>query len=380
MYDQAKLHLQICMSYYAPGLAHNHVHFVFPSSLCVLSKTMLNRSGVLWKLLSPHFRFTEGINQQALRIGKATSNKNSIIDKLFYTWQPFPLTNEEFTEGVAWKCKEYYMEKGALKPDSADQTDRGASSSSDDTDDDANDEDSRDMRARTHTLFPPEFVTDKKLSKIPYLRFLKGYYKIVRKFVVRIAPLIDRKEWKLFSAEITKHVPRYRDANMIDAITTFIHQAAITHFCDHHSYLDFFAWEYGCIAFRFPFEDYEKRRHWDPALRLRRGRKMTVDDVMANPERLVRKRDIARTRCFYNIFVDYIPNPKCPMETIKTQYNFAEDEANDAALEFMSDLRNHDSHLKETRSPMNFQQQPGEKRADGLQIVELHRMVRSVCY
>uniref|UniRef100_H2YI43 Uncharacterized protein n=1 Tax=Ciona savignyi TaxID=51511 RepID=H2YI43_CIOSA len=32
-YDLAKLHVQVCLSYFAPGLSHNHVHFVFPSAV-----------------------------------------------------------------------------------------------------------------------------------------------------------------------------------------------------------------------------------------------------------------------------------------------------------------------------------------------------------
>ena len=31
----AKLHLQVMMTFYPPGMAHNWVHFVFPSAMAV---------------------------------------------------------------------------------------------------------------------------------------------------------------------------------------------------------------------------------------------------------------------------------------------------------------------------------------------------------
>lgn len=55
---------QVCLSYFAPGLSHNHVHFVLPSALAVLSRKLLNPDGVLYKVLYQHFRFTERINYQ----------------------------------------------------------------------------------------------------------------------------------------------------------------------------------------------------------------------------------------------------------------------------------------------------------------------------
>lgn len=64
---------QVCLSYFAPGLSHNHVHFVFPSAMCVFSKKLLNHEGTLYKLLSPHFRFTERINYQVKEAGQLFS-------------------------------------------------------------------------------------------------------------------------------------------------------------------------------------------------------------------------------------------------------------------------------------------------------------------
>ena len=58
--------LQICLSYYAPGMSHNYVHFVFPSAICLAAKSILTENSVLYQLLSPHFRFMERLNYQVI--------------------------------------------------------------------------------------------------------------------------------------------------------------------------------------------------------------------------------------------------------------------------------------------------------------------------
>lgn len=379
-FDQAKLHVQICLSYYAPGLAHNHVHFVFPSTMCVFSKSMLDKDGVLYNLLSPHFRFTEAINQQALRVGKATNNKRSIVDRLFFFWQPFPVTKEEFIEGVAWKCKKYYQEEGDKNPDEQQQVDQLSSDESESSSDEEMEvEQKTQMKNRTHQIFPPRFVTDPKIAKIPYMKFLKAYYMVVRKFVVALEPLIDKDEWNKLATAVTEYVPKYNKVNMIDAITTFVHQVGITHFADHNSYLKYFAWKHGCMAFRYPFEDFRKEKFWEVLLTKRR-RKMTLDEVKLRPDWLIRKRDIMRTRCFLNVFVDFIPNPSCSMQLIETKYNFNNKLAQRAAHQFLTNLRKLDGKLKNTPPSIPIKRNDDEKRAVGSQLIVLDDIVRSVCY
>lgn len=62
------------------------------------------------------------------------------------------------------------------------------------------------------------------MQRIPYLKFLAMYYDVIRKFVAAVAPEIDKKEWTVLSTVMKDHVPGFEKVNMIDAISTFIHQ------------------------------------------------------------------------------------------------------------------------------------------------------------
>jgi len=210
-YKQAKLHLQICMTYYVPGLAHNHVHFVLPSTICVKSKQVLNKKGYLYKLLSPHFRFTEAINYQAIRIGKATNNKRSIIDRLFVQWQAFPVTMEQFVIGIAEKCESYYC-KLEEEDQFAQKKTKDEHLTSNEicevlSDDSLKEKKVVKPKKRCHDIFPPKFVTNKKISQIPYMKFLRGYYFVVRSFIEEIQHFIDLSEHLLHWRNITANLP-----------------------------------------------------------------------------------------------------------------------------------------------------------------------------
>jgi len=67
-------------------------------------------------------------------------------------------------------------------------------------------------------------VQDENLQKIPYLKFLTTYYAVIKKFVSSISHLIDPDEWKYFSSALSVHVPKVADSEMVDVISTFIHQ------------------------------------------------------------------------------------------------------------------------------------------------------------
>ncbi|XP_078493652.1 uncharacterized protein LOC100183334 isoform X1 [Ciona intestinalis] len=362
-YDFAKLHVQVCLSYFAPGLSHNHVHFVFPSAVCVLGKKLLNRKGALYKLLSPHFRFTERINYQALRVGKATNNKRS-LDRLFFLWQSFPVTKEQFLEGVARKCKKHYMDKGAQECSKATMPEEEENIFDD-------------AEERRHFLFPPEYVTNKSFHRLPYLAFLREYYFVVRRFVQAMVPYIDKSEWDMLSEAIHCHVPRMDKVSMVDAITTFIHQVGVVHYCDHTSYLKYFAFKYGCMSITAPFETFQDTEHWDDISK-QFGR--TVDEIKHDPTVLIRQRDVMRTRCFLNIFVDYIPSSSCNLQLVTTDYGFEDQGAVEAANSFMSELRSLDGNLKIKEPPIHIPTGRGEHRGTGLQIVPLDDIVRTICF
>nr|XP_039270481.1 uncharacterized protein LOC120345134 [Styela clava] len=360
-FDLAKLHVHVCLSYFAPGLSHNHVHFVLPSAVAVLSQKLLNRNGILYKLLYQHFRFTERINYQALRVQKATNNKRSALDRLFFFWQPFPLTREQFLESVAKKCKKHYFDKG-MQECAEEQ------------------EEIMDiiMEPRIHHLFPPAFAADKVLQTIPYLNFLAQYYFVVRDFVKSMIPFIDDNEWKLLSTEVAKHVPRFDKCSMVDAIATYIHQVAAIHFCDHSSYLRYFAFKYGSMAIRVPFEPFENLEAWEE---FASEHNLDLEDVRKNPLLLMRQRDVLLTRSFLLIFVDFIPSANLNLQLIDTEYEFIDNGPIMAAEKFRQRLRALDGNLRcLQKSVLPVPSSPGEQRAEDMRLVPLDDIVRTVCY
>ncbi|XP_039270475.1 uncharacterized protein LOC120345131 isoform X2 [Styela clava] len=386
-FDLAKLHVQVCLSYFAPGLSHNHVHFVLPSAVAVLSQKLLNRNGILYKLLYQHFRFTERINYQALRVQKATNNKRSALDRLFFFWQPFPLTKEQFLEGVARKCKKHYFDKG-MQECKENEEEKGEISNimsqlntspcrSGKLDSIPEFPQVDELEPRIHHLFPPDFTTDRRLQKIPYLNFLAQYYFVIRDFVKSMIPFIDGDEWKLLSTEVAKHVPRFDKCSMVDAIATYIHQVGVIHFCDHNSYLRYFAFRYGSMAIRVPFEPFENLEDWEEfALE----HNFDLNEVRGNPLLLMRQRDVLRTRSFLLIFVDFIPSAKLNLHLINTDYEFSDTGPEMAAENFRLKLRALDGNLKLQRSVLPILSSPGEQRAEGMRLVPLDDIVRTVCY
>lgn len=107
----AKLHLQIMMSFYTPGMQHNWVHFVLPSAIAVNTPKVLRPDSVLRKLITPHIRFTERINHQALFVCRSSDNKRSLADRYLRPWVAFPMTKEVFVENVARECQRYYNKR-----------------------------------------------------------------------------------------------------------------------------------------------------------------------------------------------------------------------------------------------------------------------------
>ncbi|XP_039270479.2 uncharacterized protein LOC120345133 [Styela clava] len=383
-FDLAKLHAQVCLSFMGPGLSHNDVHFIFPSTMAVMSKQHLDHNGVLFKLLSPHFRFTERINFQALRVQKATNNKRS-LDRLFFHWQPFPVTKEIFRDAIAKKCKEYYLVEGAKECEateeiiSSDENDaRYENGDSDNTTESLNREKGKKSSKRTHMIFPPDFVTDKSRRKVPYLNFLYQYYKVIRRYVQDLSPFIDREEWKKFSSEVANYVPRFDKVEMVEAITSFILKVGVVHYCDHGSYTRYFAYPYACMSMRAPFGTLENEETWSE---IETDLKITRDAVKLSPLALIQSQDVLRTRSFLNIFVDFVGNPDCDLFLPGTDYRFQKPGPRMAEKVFKKRLRELDNKLRAQSNIVPFlEPEFGEVRATGMQIEPLDEIVRSVCF
>ena len=72
----------------------------------------------------------------------------------------------------------------------------------------------------------------------------------------------------------------------------------MVHFCDHDSYLSYFAYRYGSVAIRTPFEKYSNTEHWEEVCE-QKG--LNLSEVKKNPLLLVKQRDVMRTRYVNNI-------------------------------------------------------------------------------
>ncbi|XP_078485879.1 uncharacterized protein LOC100175252 [Ciona intestinalis] len=348
-YELAKLHAQICLTYYAPGFAHNYVHFVFPSAVCVYAKKQLNHEGVLFKLLAPHFRFVERLNYQALRICHATDNNQSVIDRYFCFWKSFPVNRGQFSSGIETKLHDYYIVNGS----------KSCATTND----------------RDHQLFPPEYVTED--TKIPYFEYLRQYYQVIRSFVEEMVPYIDESDWLLLSQSIQTHVPRFNAVNMVDGITTFIHLSSVVHSADHQSYLDFFARKFGCTAIRYPFHTFDHPQDWKM---YEEQTGIRIDEVKRDPLLLVHPLDVMRTNCFLDVFVDYIPSPTFDLSMMKLKYDFHDSGPDSAARNFISNLRSLDGNLKLQRSTVVVENVKNVVKATGMQLVKLEQLVQSNCF
>jgi len=315
-------------------------------------------------------QFTEKINNQALVIGRSFSNRRSLYDRAFNFWLSFPITKEQFSKGVVLNTAKYYQGEGGVLPDEDDII--------------TNSEDENDVGTkRRHNIFPPQFVTDPKLKKLPYMKFIGRYYHQVKKFVQQMEPLIDRDEWEKLAAEVTSSVPHFDKVDMVTGIATFIHQVAVIHHTDHSSYLKYFAWRYGCNSIRTSFEPFSNTEYWEEQVQQMRenGLNLTFEQIKEDPVLLLKPQDIFRTRCFYDLFVEFIPNPRMDLTLMKTEYNFGNQIADTAVRNFFTKLRQCDGKLKDTAPPLSVEKsKTDEVRGNNLQLIPVDEFIRTVCY
>ena len=70
-------------------------------------------------------------------------------------------------------------------------------------------------------------------------------------------------------------------------------QVAVVHFCDHETYVRYFARKYACMSMRFPYEPFSDETFWEE---LKEEKGIDVFEVMENPTYLLKQYDIMRTR------------------------------------------------------------------------------------
>ncbi|CBY21604.1 unnamed protein product [Oikopleura dioica] len=239
-----KLHLQTTMAFMIPATQHNWVHFCLPSAVAISCDKLLPETSILRQLLEPHYKFTERLNHQALFVCNASDNKNSFADKYFKPWLAFPMTKEVFIENMSKECQRYYNK-------------------------------------RPEEFCPSPFLHDENLVDIPYVKMLRKYNSVVRRFVCQVALLVDPEEWQIVSESIGATLPGIEVLPMADLLTTFIWQVSIVHSLDHEIYVHTLnrnnPW---CLTITVPYEPYSNTKFWD-AFCEEKGLKLI--DVMNDP-------------------------------------------------------------------------------------------------
>ncbi len=298
LWETAVHHLVALYTIAIPMGSHNWVHFCYPEVMGEAVFQKLNRNSILYRMLAPHVRFTNRINYQAVWVQKSTNNTPRLADKMV-PWKCFPLYGEDFRDGVIGNTHLHYAELEA------------------------------------HFEYPQTMD-----QRLPYFRYLKGYYDIIEEFCRNMWPHIEAAEWENLVAAIEEHLPGFGKIDPVKALAVLIWQVSILHGVEHHSYFD--------LAERYGFTEVKKPIH----------ERFTLKDVsLYNRYRL---------RCFLNVFVIFNPNEKLDQKlTAIDAYGFAKHTLLERiAQKFARDLRAHDYAL----------QQKGEA------IVKLDKIVQSVCY
>jgi len=328
----AKLHLQVMMTFYTPGMQHNWVHFVLPSTFAVNTPKVLQPNSVLRKLLTPHIRFTEIINHQALFIGNASDNNQSLADRYLKPWLAFPMNNEVFIENIARHCQIYYSK-------------------------------------RPEVFCPSPFLHNESLTELPYVKQAQSYYTIIRKFVSRVAHQIDPQDWQYLAESINKSLPGIEDLPMVDVLSTFIWQVAVIHSMDHAAYYTFMR-KYlnsSCISMSTPYKPYTNTKFWtEKASKMN----VSIEEIKQHPEKyLLGQAELARTHTALDLWVTYIPSLFNDTASMRhTNYSFDHADLTNAHEVFMKDLENVNEELQSQTN------ESGEK----IHLVELDGILQSI--
>ena len=82
---------------------------------------------------------------------------------------------------------------------------------------------------------PPHYIKDKSYQEIPYYRFLASYYEIFKNFIKTVSTEINVNDWKMLTSFLSKYIDNITTVDMIDFLTTIVHNNAVVHAVDHES-------------------------------------------------------------------------------------------------------------------------------------------------
>lgn len=294
----AKAHLQGSMITMGLCWAHNWQHFVFPD-LGAAAQQRLNPESTLAKLLAPHLRFTIRINQ--------VRDHGSAIEN-FDTWSYYlrvyillPMTSSEFLVHNSVKTNVFYYPDNAIN-DGPRRFELAGSE-----------------KTLSQFRIPPfDGVT---AAKDAYHYMLYAYYKVIRKFVARVWPNIDPKDWEQWLDFVGPKMPILRVAEPIDVLATLIWTVSVVHSGDHASLG-------------------EGRAYWMSAV----NRPWNAEDCK-NPRDVFDRWTYCRTQSFFDTYGTFWRNPILTLRLGSTHHDFVETNLIEADEQLRRDLARTDKEL-----------------------------------
>lgn len=267
-------------------VVHPLLHFPF-DSINAVSKTSLPKEHILFKLLSPHFRFTLPLENAVLNY------KSSLLqEKWWMTYAPYPGGPSGLRDLLV---EGYKGIKGNLS-------------------------------------YPPfSYKMNSPSLEGKYGEYLKSYYDVIYQFVSEVLSEVEVgdfwiSKWADYCNRYVNDFPNsseiFKDDNLVRAVTTYLYTVTVAHAADHYNY--------GTL---------DKRQ-----VPLRIRQQPPYKGIRMEPRsKLCSAVDLMKYYMADSLFF----SPTTVTKLINAKYKFKEDYQKDAVIKFKENLRNTDRELRE---------------------------------